>query len=158
MAFEFKKLSDVEVVAEPSESANVLIEENGVIKKAPKTAVGGAGGGGADGEVGYDFDAEVSGDENYNLTVTAHSVLSYAEFKDKILGGSKPTSRVKFTLCTWAGSTFFTEVCEGINVYYQPEDGAAEQSEEIIFKADLATGQTIKMRLYSNESIYAWKG
>ena len=42
---EFKKLSDVEVVAEPTESANVLIEENGVIKKAPKTAVGGGGGG-----------------------------------------------------------------------------------------------------------------
>jgi hypothetical protein len=40
---EFKKLSDVEVVAEPAESANVLIEENGVIKKAPKTAIGGAG-------------------------------------------------------------------------------------------------------------------
>jgi hypothetical protein len=39
----FKKLSDVEVVAEPIESANVLIEEDGVIKKAPKTAVGGAG-------------------------------------------------------------------------------------------------------------------
>lgn len=42
---EFKKLSDVEVVAEPTESANVLIEENGVIKKTPKTAVGGSGGG-----------------------------------------------------------------------------------------------------------------
>ena len=41
MAYEFKKLSDVEVVAEPTESANVLIEEDGVIKKAPKTAVGG---------------------------------------------------------------------------------------------------------------------
>lgn len=41
---EFKKLSDVEVVAKPSESANILIEENGIIKKAPKTAVGGAGG------------------------------------------------------------------------------------------------------------------
>jgi hypothetical protein len=42
---EFKRLSDVEVVAEPTESANVLIEEDGIIKKAPKTAVGGAGGG-----------------------------------------------------------------------------------------------------------------
>ena len=41
MSYEFKKLSDVDVVAEPTESANVLIEENGVIKKAPKTAVGG---------------------------------------------------------------------------------------------------------------------
>lgn len=38
---EFKRLSDVEVVAEPTESANVLIEEDGVIKKAPKTVVGG---------------------------------------------------------------------------------------------------------------------
>lgn len=37
---EFKKLSDVEVVETPAETANVLIEENGVIKKAPKTAVG----------------------------------------------------------------------------------------------------------------------
>ena len=44
MAYNFKSIADVEVVAEPAESANVLIEENGVIKKAPKTAVGGAGG------------------------------------------------------------------------------------------------------------------
>jgi hypothetical protein len=44
MAYNFKSIADVEVVAEPTESANVLIEENGVIKKAPKTAVGGAGG------------------------------------------------------------------------------------------------------------------
>lgn len=44
MAYNFKSIADVEVVVEPTESANVLIEENGVIKKAPKTAVGGAGG------------------------------------------------------------------------------------------------------------------
>ena len=44
MAYEFKRLSDVEVVETPTEIANVLIEEDGVIKKAPKTAVGGAGG------------------------------------------------------------------------------------------------------------------
>lgn len=48
MAYNFKSIADVEVVAEPAESANVLIEENGVIKKAPKTAVGGAGGSEAD--------------------------------------------------------------------------------------------------------------
>ena len=41
MAYNFKSIADVEVVAEPAESANVLIEENGVIKRAPKTAVGG---------------------------------------------------------------------------------------------------------------------
>ena len=41
MAYNFKSIADVEVVAEPAESANVLIEENGVIKKTSKTAVGG---------------------------------------------------------------------------------------------------------------------
>lgn len=44
MAYNFKSIADVEVVAEPTKNANVLIEEDGVIKKAPKAAVGGAGG------------------------------------------------------------------------------------------------------------------
>ena len=44
MAYNFKSIADVEVVAEPTESANVLIEEDGIIKKAPKTAVGGGNG------------------------------------------------------------------------------------------------------------------
>ena len=43
MAHEFKKLGDVEIAEAISESANVLIEEDGVIKKAPKSAVGGGG-------------------------------------------------------------------------------------------------------------------
>lgn len=45
MAYNFKSIADVEVVEKPTDAANVLIEENGVIKKAPKTAVGGASGG-----------------------------------------------------------------------------------------------------------------
>lgn len=36
MAYNFKSIADVEVVAEPNESANVLIEENGVIKRVPR--------------------------------------------------------------------------------------------------------------------------
>ena len=38
---EFKKLSAVEAVEAVSDAANVLIEENGVIKRAPKGEVGG---------------------------------------------------------------------------------------------------------------------
>ena len=38
---EFKKLSAVEAVASVSDTASVLIEENGVIKRAPKDEVGG---------------------------------------------------------------------------------------------------------------------
>ena len=44
MTYNFKSIADVEVVTEPTESANVLIEENGIIKKAPKSAVGGGSG------------------------------------------------------------------------------------------------------------------
>ena len=43
MAYEFKSIADVEVVEKPSDTANVLIEENGIVMKAPKAAVGGAG-------------------------------------------------------------------------------------------------------------------
>ena len=45
MAYNFKSIVDVEVVAEPTETANVLIEENGIVKKAPKSVVGGGMGG-----------------------------------------------------------------------------------------------------------------
>ena len=41
MAYNFKSIADVDIVEEPSEEAHVLIEEGGVIKKAPKTAIGG---------------------------------------------------------------------------------------------------------------------
>ena len=40
---DFKKLSEVDLVEEVSNTANVLIEENGQIKRVSKTKVGGAG-------------------------------------------------------------------------------------------------------------------
>ena len=70
MAYNFKSIADVEVVAEPAESANVLIEEDGVIKKAPKTAVGG----------GDKWDAIIEV-ENQNYDNTLDSAESYA-FKE----------------------------------------------------------------------------
>lgn len=41
MAYDFKKLSDVAAVETLTDTANVLIEEDGVIKKAAKDEVGG---------------------------------------------------------------------------------------------------------------------
>jgi hypothetical protein len=67
---EFRKLSDVEVVAKPTNSANVLIEENGVIKKAPKTAVGGGG----SEELYITFDSN-----NYDYDIGSHQILSATE-------------------------------------------------------------------------------
>lgn len=75
MAYNFKSIADVEVVAEPTESANVLIEENGIIKKAPKTAVGGG-----DGvrivtyNYYYDYDNEIGVFELDGVKVRANDV------------------------------------------------------------------------------------
>lgn len=41
MALEFKKLSEVTAVEEISDAANLLVEDNGEIKRAPKTVIGG---------------------------------------------------------------------------------------------------------------------
>lgn len=43
MAYEFTKLSDVEIAESPSEAANILIEDNGIIKKTSLSSVGGNG-------------------------------------------------------------------------------------------------------------------
>ena len=45
MAVEFKKLAGVDTVETATDAANVLIEEDGVIKRVPKTEVGASGGG-----------------------------------------------------------------------------------------------------------------
>lgn len=44
MATEFKKLSEVTTLEKVTDTAHVLVEENGEIYRAPKTSVGGAGG------------------------------------------------------------------------------------------------------------------
>ena len=44
MATEFKKLSEVTLLDEATESATVLVEDGGDIKRVPKNAVGSAGG------------------------------------------------------------------------------------------------------------------
>lgn len=44
MAYEFQKLSEVNIVEEPTETAYVLVEEDGEIYRAPKSVVGGAQG------------------------------------------------------------------------------------------------------------------
>lgn len=40
MAYNFKSIADVDVINNPSDSTNVLIEEDGFIKRVPKSAVG----------------------------------------------------------------------------------------------------------------------
>lgn len=84
---EFKKLSDVEVVETPMDTANVLIEEDGVIKKAPKSAVGTV--------------KSVNGaipDENGNVTI--ETAASWNDLKDKPFGEGELTVVVPETTVT----------------------------------------------------------
>lgn len=92
---EFKRLSDVEVVAEPTESANVLIEEDGVIKKAPKTAVGGASG------VEPDMVIAINAfffNSPTDLTAEQFSIESGSleSVKDALVAGNTPVVKVKY--------------------------------------------------------------
>jgi hypothetical protein len=96
MAYNFKSIADVEVVAEPAESANVLIEENGVIKKAPKTAVGGAGG-------STEWDAIIDlieGSSGYFASMELVSG-SYEDLKEKIFSGILPNVLMRYTNGTY---------------------------------------------------------
>ena len=42
MSYEFKKISEVEVLETVSDEAHVLVEEDGAVKRVPKTEVGGS--------------------------------------------------------------------------------------------------------------------
>ena len=133
MAYNFKSIADVEVVAEPSESANVLIEEDGVIKKAPKTAVG--GGGDNNGEYDLDIYIEcIDGGESYAHRI--NTINTFNNIKDKLLNGIKPKSKIIFTSKSWTNDDEYdVEIFDNAFVHYQPEDPSAERSCRITFLA-----------------------
>ena len=75
MAYSFKSIADVEVVERPSNSASVLIEEDGIIKKTPKTAVGGTGAGSEEMVVvtDYNYNIHEVPDDFYNKLKEAYN-------------------------------------------------------------------------------------
>lgn len=92
---EFKKLSAVEAVEVVSDTASVLIEENGVVKRAPKSEVGGGGGGEKPDMVitvnAYSMESLTNG----NCSITEGSVDSvFAAFHE----GRYPIIKVRFKL------------------------------------------------------------
>lgn len=91
---EFKRLSDVEVVTEPSKSSNVLIEENGVIKKAPKTAVGGT-----EADLVFKVGCTGNGHPKYlpqNMTKPTIISGSLENVIDKLENGGIPVVKVQY--------------------------------------------------------------
>lgn len=78
---EFKKLSAVEAVASVSDTASVLIEEDGVIKRAPKDEVGG----GAKKELVYEWNFNVD-DEIYEIYENVNEDLSWLTKRQDNIG------------------------------------------------------------------------
>lgn len=117
MSYEFKKLSDVDVVSEPSEVANVLIEENGVIKKAPKTAVGGSGAGGTT-ILSYDYE---------NITDANGNIVSVEQFMELFCNGRVLISKYGINGPDQADANlvtgyYFVETSGELSIYYANSD------------------------------------
>lgn len=134
---EFKKLSDVEVVAEPTESANVLIEENGVIKKAPKTAVGGGG----------EWDAVIEIDDVYDVTTETARFIEggFNAILKKIDANEVPRIKIiahweygdVMKACVEPASCQYNVTVNGIDIYYCAN-----------------WGELLNICVYSNGNIY----
>lgn len=126
---EFKKLSAVEAVNTVSDTASVLIEEDGVIKRAPKRVISN------NEELDLDIDIVGEAYSEEQLSHTINFVNTFENIKNKLLKGIKPKCRAKVLATAWAGDPLIkaVEVFDSLQVYYQPEDNVAEISERIIF-------------------------
>lgn len=68
MAYDFKRLSDVEALTEVPENANALIEVDGIIKKVPGSGLGGATG----------IKTAIIKDSEYDACISTFSTMSSA--------------------------------------------------------------------------------
>ena len=112
---EFKKLSAVDSVTTPKETAAVLIEEDGVIKKTPKNAIGAQADWAETDETNpafiknkpveepevYDLDITVTlnavyADADPDITYDVHHISSYDEVLEKISNGEALKVKVAF--------------------------------------------------------------
>ena len=143
---EFKKLSAVEVVEAVSETANVLIEENGVIKRAAKSEIGAQ----ADWaemdesspafiknkpECVLDIDITCSYDPDADDMIISYNINkidSFENIKNRIFNGKLQEFKSKLRYQEWgnADSGYTTEVVNG-SIVHIPQ--ALDTPEHIAF-------------------------
>lgn len=93
MAYEFKKLSEVEAIETLSETSNVLIEDGGSIKRVPSSAVGGNSGGIAE---EYDMILKMSCSGTYiNNNLNTDSIIIEKGIPSEIVSKMKSGTLVK---------------------------------------------------------------
>lgn len=91
MAYEFKKLSEVEALNEVPDGANALIEVGGEIKRVPGNGLGGAGGIATAIIKSSDYDSAVAGVSTYLMpgSVVTYSCINmtYEEARQILTSG-----------------------------------------------------------------------
>ena len=92
MAYEFTKLNAVESIEELSASANILVEENGVIKKVSKDAIGGNASTPETPSTpvansNYDIVAMIQGEMINNSTTHEPQIISQKTYDEVVAGG-----------------------------------------------------------------------
>ena len=108
MAAEFVRLADVPAIEEVKEEDTVLVVQDGDIKRAPKTAVGGSGGWDAIINCADSFDTL----ENY-----VFESGNYDTIKAKWDEGELPRVMLKYV--QYYGENFYNRVPSGRVVYYE---------------------------------------
>ena len=96
MAIEFTRLADVTAIEEVKDEDTVLVVQDGEVKRAPKTAVGGGG----EWDAVFDIVEDWLNINNYTFTSG-----SYSDLRDKILAGQKPNILIRNTY--EYGNTFY---------------------------------------------------
>ena len=140
---EFKKLSAVEAVETVSETANVLIEENGVIKRAAKSEIGAQADWAEMDESSpafiknkpieeYDLDVSVTASYSDDDGLMFESNINSGSFdkvKNKILKNESPNIRMRFNCISPAGCPeMLVESPVVYSVSYLPEGFFGENS------------------------------
>lgn len=90
--YKFNRLADVESVDTASEISNVLIEEDGEIKKVPKTSIVKP----KDLDIDIVVDFDESGNEITNYTI--NSIDTFDNIKNKILNGEEINAKFKISM------------------------------------------------------------
>lgn len=147
---EFKKLSAVEMVESVDQTATVLIEKDGVIKRAPKneiniqadwTETNSSSPAFIKNKPECDLDIEViasyysnedEGDD-FNIEYTVKSINTFNNIKNKIFGASVPKCTAKLSYQQWGNteSPYAIEFVDGF-ITYIPKNYLGEDSPEFI--------------------------
>ena len=147
---EFKKLSAVEMIETVDQAATVLIEKDGVIKRAPKNEIGAQADWAEtdssspafiknkpecdlDIEVIVSFYSNEDEGEGFNIKYTVKSINTFNNIKNKVLGASASKINVKLTSQPWGniGSPYAVECIDGYVTYF-PENYMEDGSPEFI--------------------------